>query len=264
MFQQLRGLAVEKPLLFSLAAVLLTLFAGTAGVLIGMLLSGDPMNGMLPQRAGKIASWLFCLLLLARWDALADAGVSRFGGPPLLILTAALAFYAAGAVTWSFFGEFVFTVPTTAAGRSMIFQQLATGLFEEFLFRGVMFYGLMLAWGRDSRGALKAALLSAVWFGLLHLAYAGSEPASVVLLNSAAAALSGFWYAAVVWRFKSIWPVVLFHALGNLLVLANSAGYPIVPHAYLRSMLTELPLAILALLWFKEAALQPHQHHQAA
>lgn len=264
MFQWSRRLAIEKPYLFCLFALIAPMLAGGVGVLAGMLLTGDPMIDMLPQRGGKIAGWLFCLLILWRWDALAESGVSRLGGPRLWLLTAVVAFYLAGAYSWSFFGQFLFSFPATSLARSTAVQELATGLFEEFAFRGLLFYGLMLAWGRERNGALKAALVSALLFGLLHLVYLAAGFSLDAVLNSIIAIISGFWYAAMVYRFKSIWPAVLLHGLINALVLANSAAYPTMPNAYFRALLFELPLTAMAFFWLRREEVAFWHHKTAA
>lgn len=46
---------------------------------------------------------------------------------------------------------------------------LCTGLFEEILYRGFVMNGLLSHWGNSRKGVIKAVVISAVLFGVLHM-----------------------------------------------------------------------------------------------
>lgn len=81
---------------------------------------------------------------------------------------------------------------------------------EEVYFRGLMLRAL------ESKGVWRAAALSAVLFGLMHLlnALAGSDLAMTAGRVAYAAAI-GFAYAAYALHTGLIWPLILVHALAN-------------------------------------------------
>jgi membrane protease YdiL (CAAX protease family) len=81
---------------------------------------------------------------------------------------------------------------------------------EEVFFRGLMLRAL------EPRGLWKAAVLSALLFGAMHLfnGLAGFDW-GIVAGQAVYAAAIGFAYAAYALRTGLIWPVILVHALAN-------------------------------------------------
>lgn len=92
---------------------------------------------------------------------------------------------------------------------------------EETLFRGLLLRALL------PTGVWRAAVLSAVMFGGLHIlnALAISSPGYALLQVGYAAAI-GFAYAALLIRTGTIWPLILAHFLTNFagFMAAGSAG----------------------------------------
>ena len=80
---------------------------------------------------------------------------------------------------------------------------------EEVFFRGFCFAGLVGRWGFWGAAAGSSAL-----FGLAHLDPALMGPAAV----------SGFVFAWVYWRTRSLWPVVLAHVARNAVALGVAAS----------------------------------------
>ena len=80
---------------------------------------------------------------------------------------------------------------------------------EEVFFRGFCFAGLVGRWGFWGAAAASSAL-----FGLAHLDPALMGPAAV----------SGFVFAWVYWRTRSLWPVVLAHVARNAVALGVAAS----------------------------------------
>jgi len=87
---------------------------------------------------------------------------------------------------------------------------LLNGLREEALFRGVILQALL------PYGPLRAAALSALFFGLFHLANLLVYSPLITLGYIFGAFLFGFGYAACRLRTNTIWPLIIFHACGDL------------------------------------------------
>lgn len=97
---------------------------------------------------------------------------------------------------------------------SLIAVTLLIGVFEETLFRGVLFHGI------EARRGLASALVgSSVAFGLMHYVnWVGGQPFLVTSGQVAHAVAAGFMYAALMLRIGSIWPVILFHGFWDATV----------------------------------------------
>ena len=93
----------------------------------------------------------------------------------------------------------------------LVVAYLATGVFEEGLWRGVML-GLL-----RPRGVWLAVVLSSVLFGLGHLTNAALRGFSVlILLQAFGAAVQGVGLAALRLRTGTIWPLIVIHALHDI------------------------------------------------
>ena len=107
-------------------------------------------------------------------------------------------------------GNLVFGIQTHELRSVLTFFVLAAliGFVEETAFRGLILQALA------PRGLWKAAIISAVLFGLVHSmnALSGSDPAYILLQIGYAMAF-GFGWACVTLRTRVIWPLVIIHAL---------------------------------------------------
>ncbi|NMB87007.1 MAG: CPBP family intramembrane metalloprotease [Chloroflexi bacterium] len=90
---------------------------------------------------------------------------------------------------------------------------LLTGVMEEGFYRGILLYTL------EPLGWRRAALISAILFGLAHLTnlFTRSNPA-IVLAQAVGAFCDGFGFAALRLRTRSIWFLILLHMLHDLLL----------------------------------------------
>ena len=87
---------------------------------------------------------------------------------------------------------------------------------EELMCRAVISETMLEHFGLDARGVRKAALLSGVLFGCMHLFNAlSSNPLSAVGQSFANIA-AGFMLAAMYFRSGSMWTVIIVHALNNI------------------------------------------------
>lgn len=127
------------------------------------------------------------------------------------------------------FGSYGFIWFSRIAG--MVVLCLCTGLFEEVLFRGIIFHDFANALRLTASSApmMKAAVASSALFGLLHLSgtdvfTAWSSPASfdpLIVAHSIAkpvqAGMFGFIMASLYERTRNLWLVIGVHASYNVL-----------------------------------------------
>jgi hypothetical protein len=93
------------------------------------------------------------------------------------------------------------------------------GFVEEAFFRGLLLQALA------PRGLWKAAVLSSIIFGVLHLLNLlfGADPAATLIQTVYATAM-GFGFAAVTLRTGSLWPLVAIHAAIDFAGFVTSQG----------------------------------------
>lgn len=87
-----------------------------------------------------------------------------------------------------------------------------TGFYEEALFRGLILRVL------EPLGVRRAILLSALLFGAAHLVNVLFRNPAIVLAQAVGAATEGVGLAALRVRTNTLWPVIVLHALEDLLL----------------------------------------------
>jgi len=107
---------------------------------------------------------------------------------------------------------------------------LLNGLSEEARFRGVILQALL------PYGWLRAAALSAVFFGLAHLINLLIYPPLIAFGYVFDGFLFGFGYAAFRLRTNAIWPLIIFHACRDLIPVSTVLNGGRVPAIYGNSL----------------------------
>jgi len=102
------------------------------------------------------------------------------------------------------------------AGSTLIIGYLATGIYEELWFRGLILDSLA------SSSLTKAALLSSGLFGLIHLTNIafGANPA-ITAAQVIGAACFGTGMAALRLRGVTLWPLIIIHAITDIALQAG-------------------------------------------
>ena len=250
--ERVKRYSASHPLTFTfLGLVGWLLIASIFVFLFGLVLKVNFIE-LLPQALGAVFATLLFILLAGLLGWLRAAGIARLGNWQVWLVALISTTYLVIAYQLGFFGQIRVDLSLfrySSQAQTLLLRQLQVAFVEETLFRGILLYVLVRVWGAERRGLFGAALLTALLFGVLHMlqALAGSTPAEAVLtvINSM---LSGFWWAALVLMWGSIWPVVLIHAFTNLAVVLPSTWImPIDPlwWAYVRIILLELPLAVV-------------------
>lgn len=164
---------------------------------------------------GAAVALLVAVGALRRWDAAGFTRPSRWRALGLYWLPVALlaAPFVAG----------VRLPPLSAIGLLAV-AYLATGVYEEGLWRGVML-GIL-----RPLGAGRAVIISSVLFGLGHLGNAmlrgGMSP--MIAAQAFGAAVGGVGYAALRLRTNTIWPLIVIHALHDLFLQFGRLPIPLV------------------------------------
>ena len=113
-------------------------------------------------------------------------------------------------------------MPPLSAIGVLIIAYVATGVFEEGLWRGVML-GLL-----RPVGVWPAVLLSSLLFGLAHLGNTALRGVSfLIVLQAFGAAIQGIGPAALRLRTNTIWPLIAIHAFHDLFLQMSTLPIPL-------------------------------------
>lgn len=106
---------------------------------------------------------------------------------------------------------------------------IVVGIFEEALFRGIIFNALLAKRGDTTKGIMWAAIISSIIFGFVHVIsfYINGGSLDFVstvqsILKTIQTGMVGFFLAAVYLKTKSIWGVALIHGLNDFLLMVVS------------------------------------------
>lgn len=115
--------------------------------------------------------------------------------------------------------QFSATLPPLSLIVLFITEQIFVGIFEEFLFRGLILNTLLEKNNHlQYRGMIYSLLISSVLFGATHLLNLFDTPELVnsTIAQSVGATFMGVFLGAVYLRSRNIWTVVFFHALVDI------------------------------------------------
>jgi uncharacterized protein len=191
----IKAFAARSPFLFALVFFVVSLCLSLVDAFVLPPLWGDQVVQSVLSIG--VLAWLGWLCLVG------FNGPSRWHSLHLLWLPGLLALF--------YLSLFLLTMHVSGAMVVVLAALLAllNGLSEEARFRGVVLQALL------PYGWLRAAALSALFFGLLHLANLLVSPPLITLGYVVGAFLFGFGYAACRLRTNTIWPLIIFHACGD-------------------------------------------------
>jgi len=106
---------------------------------------------------------------------------------------------------------------------------LAIGIFEEYLFRGVIFNAMLAVMGGTHKGVVRAVLLTSLAFGLAHIDFEADfvDALSCVqaFLKVLQTGLYSFLLCVIVLRTRKLAGVSLFHAIDDLVLMVPSVAF---------------------------------------
>ena len=201
---------------------------------------------------GHLAGIILVLTLLWRLGWLKVAGITRYGTYQVWLIAITGTIYFALASLYSYYGKLTFNlsnVTDLSLSKSVIKLNIAVCMDEEFLFRGAVLYILVRSWGDSLKGRIGGVILMSGIFALLHLSqivFWDISTISAVMLAFETFTIS-IWWASMVLKGGSIWPVFIAHYVINTVVALQANSQSIIQpefQAYLRQLLFSLPLGI--------------------
>ena len=209
--------ARENPIAGSLAAIaVMIVLTKPAGLLLHKY-APELIREAVSSLIGIASAWLIVHLFGFRWMYRhGDLKKTLFAGlPQLLFYGFLLGLIVMNAAVNP---ELHWAEPAwILTGLLRLFQ---IGYLEESVFRGVISNLLGFRFGKDAKGIWKAILCSSALFGLTHLTNILNGVTFLnALLQSVIAFIMGIYLCAVYYRGRSIWGMMLIHAVTDSLGL---------------------------------------------
>ena len=261
----LKSIATNSPVLFAISLMMIWFVAGLVfmGIASGAL--RRPYGDAVTTTVGRLAITVCVLGLVWRFGWLEASGITRLGHWQVWVLAVVGMLYFAGASLYAFYGKGAFDMSNLIrepASRTIVLTQVVVSLSEELLFRGVMLYVLLHAWGHTRLGIIGSVVLSAVLFALMHITQVFTHGVSwsSALLLTAQTCISAVWWGAVVVWGGSLWPAVLLHFVINAAIPIQGLVTPMITPeilVYRRILWFSLPLGIVGIGLLARIALPP-------
>lgn len=228
---KLKKFALEKPFPFSILIMILSLILEIAPARYLYL---PFMNEQMASYFGEITMRVvICILLLVMLRYFGIIKMACFTAPsgwrqvwlvwPVMVL---ILINALDLIT----GKVSINTSDKALLLTFITDCLSIGFFEEILVRGSILSLLLYKWGNTRKGIYLSVVCSSLIFSLAHLINLIKNPELVLatLAQIAYAAFLGVLFAALLLRTRSIWLMILSHALfdfaGNIREIAAGGG----------------------------------------
>ena len=128
-------------------------------------------------------------------------------------------------------------IPPGVCGRLcyILILYILVGVFEEFLFRGLVFGGLLRALGKKKHGLVTAAVIASLIFGYAHvyssIDYTNIYSVMTALLKTVQTGLYGFILCYSCVRNKQIWGAVAVHIFSDFMLRLPNALVTLESHA---------------------------------
>lgn len=165
------------------------------------------LSGILQQAFGGVAM----ILLILR------SGLQLFGKPEnLLFLVPCFVIAIDNFPFYSYFQGNMQLVRTEFIDVALFATHcLLVGIFEESIFRGILFYAIASRFSKDKNGFIKTYVVSSVVFGLAHLMNIFGGNVGAVLLQVGYSTLTGGLFAFALIKTKNIFCAGAVHAVYN-------------------------------------------------
>ena len=248
--KRVKSFAVSRPFIFSIAVIVSYTLLSALTYPLQSLFTDGQINGLYGTALSKLAITAVFLLILWRFKWLKLAGLTAFWQVKGWVVILVLLAYMIPVELYIFAGGQGGQFPDLQLGGAVTVQCFAGSFLEEIMFRALVLTAMLLAWGNNGIGRLKAVVLSAIPFGLAHLLNIGSRPMTVILLQAMVVIMPGIIYATLVVISKSIWPGVVVHWLTNAavnLMLVSIPSYNETTVMWVLFGLSLLPLTALSL-----------------
>jgi membrane protease YdiL (CAAX protease family) len=250
--RKFQSFALKHPFVFGLVLYIIYTLVGTLSYPIHFLLPETESGQLVADALSKLVAFLVFLFIFWKFGWLKNSGLTRWGGPLVWVVSIPLLCYKVLSWLYAFTGDLNFPITGSELAASMLGLQLTTSLVEETMIRGLVLTAMITAWGNTRQGQFQAVLLSSIYFGLIHLFNLFIRPPGVVILQALILSLPGLLYAALVLRYKTLWPGIIMHWLVNAAVnikLIGVEAYQETTTMWLIAAAASLPLVLLSLYW---------------
>ncbi len=190
-----------------------------SNVFSGLLSASDAMDEAMSSLIGEIAAaaaLCFVLYRTGKLGLLTKKGKGFFGG-------LAVGGFCLGCIVMyalrSFAGEDgsdPLAVNFTATSLVYVLSMMMVGVAEELEARALIAETFLEHFGTAREAALKAALISGFFFGIMHITNLASQSVSETLPQVVLCVTSGILYGAIYFRSGNLWSIVVIHGLNDV------------------------------------------------
>lgn len=220
----MKNFAIQKPIVFSLVVTAMFLVLLSSAFILGALLSDIPNGEDIGEFLGKILVSIVFILVIWRFQWLKGSGFTYQGKWKSWLIVLILLVYAVLSTTYAITGSIDLSFSDPVQYIWITANMMGSGLAEEVVYRGLVFYCFLVAWNNKPNNTLLSGIVSSAIFGYSHLIWVLlGKDLTLGFLQSTAAFASGIFYAGLLVQTRSIWPVVVIHGLTNAFVYIRIA-----------------------------------------
>ena len=216
--------SIRRPFLFGVVLIFMYVIFVYLTYPINFLFPENDIGQLYSNAAIKLTISLLFLAILWRFNWTQSSGLTRLGNVKVWLVTAIILVYHLLVNLHFMTGDLAIVFPDSPLALANLIYYFPASLMEEAMFRGLTLLAMFLAWGSTPKGLVKAALLSSLLFGLIHLFNIVELPIEVVFLEVLVAAMLGFLWAAITLATRSLWPAIILHWLTNAAVNLKLLG----------------------------------------
>lgn len=175
----------------------------------------------LAETIGRFVASTCILLFYHKVFGLLSFGIRRENFLKGLVIGGFLFFVTIGNIVIYVMGasEYPVVMPSIKLVMLVVAEQIFVGIFEEFLFRGLILNVLLEKMkDRQWKGILMAVFISSALFGAIHFLNLQDSPdlVNATISQSLGAMCIGVFFAALYLRTQNIWVVAFYHTISNL------------------------------------------------
>ena len=146
---------------------------------------------------------------------------------PLIIINLVIGFFVATSVLSGLVNETIAFEDAVRIGGYVTVICFLVGVNEEVMFRGLVYGGLLAKLGGTSTGLLKAAVISSLVFGLMHVVfdvdYANFYSIGSGLLKTLETGMFAFIFCVPVVKGRNLWGAITAHGFFDWIVLCGNS-----------------------------------------
>lgn len=241
----------SKPIVLGFVLIILYILLAIITYPFAYLFPAKEPYIMYGETFAKVVIFVVLLLILRWFGWLKASGITRIGNKEIWLIVGLVLCYKVIVELYVFTGEISFSITDVTIAFSNLLYYLMGSLVEETMYRGLILTTMVLVWGNNKKGIVKAILISSALFGITHLLNIIADPVEEVIIQSIVVILPGIFYSVIVLLSKSLWPAIIIHWITNAAVniqLADKISHTISTMDWIVYGILLLPLIIFSLL----------------